>query len=303
MTLDYYPSFRIILLGDVGVGRLSLLSSFKERVGTNKNRRIVPHNLVNSPPDILTSEMFKSDGKSVMLNIWKVGGHGRSVWDRNRFVIKNASGAMIIYDITRRKTFGTIYQLFSMFDKDVVVILLGNKSDHTDRREVAREEGEKLASELGVKFMETSARQCINLEEAFTVLTRDMMFKGYEKLLLRPLVDPSGTVERPHGMDLTVHNILKHGVENNYHIRVMVVGNENVGKSTLGRRILKRRVNLKTYKSTNGIDVYIQSCDVDIETGVWNIHRPRKTGVIEQLRRRFGGKDRNEPVSMRELAK
>ena len=67
----------------------------------------------------------------------------------------------------------------------------------------------------------------------------------------------------------TFCHVLRYGVEKNYHIRVMLVGNEGVGKSTLLRRLLRKPINIKEYTSTNGIDVHIHSCDIDIETGTW----------------------------------
>ena len=286
--------FKIILIGASAVGKLSLQRSFERKAGT-RNYDIISINF--------TAEKFQSDGKSVILNIWKLSGQ-EMFMDMYRPLIRNALGAVIIYDITNRQTFEIIHQFYNMFGKDVEIMLLGNKCDLTDCREVATEEGEKVASELGVKFMETSALRYINVEEAFTVLARDMInqqeYKHFEKLLLRPLVDSSGTIERTHEM---ITNILKYGVEKNYHIRVMVVGNENVGKSTLVRRLLKKTVDLKTYNSTNGIDIHIQSCDVDIETGVWNIHETHGVGLIEQFWTLFGGKVRNESLSLRELAK
>ena len=68
----------------------------------------------------------------------------------------------------------------------------------------------------------------------------------------------------------SVNDILRHGVEENYHIRVMVVGKENVGKSTLTSRLLQRPVKISQYNSTDGVDVHVHSCEVDIETGEWS---------------------------------
>ena len=64
-------------------------------------------------------------------------------------------------------------------------------------------------------------------------------------------------------------DVLKHGVEENYHIRVMVIGNAGVGKTTLTRRLIQLPVNVGIYNSTNGIDVHINTCDVELDSGIW----------------------------------
>ena len=65
------------------------------------------------------------------------------------------------------------------------------------------------------------------------------------------------------------NEILKQGTEENYDIRVMLVGRAAVGKTTLTRRLLRLPVNLKNYDCTNGVDVHIHSCDIQINSGTW----------------------------------
>lgn len=65
-------------------------------------------------------------------------------------------------------------------------------------------------------------------------------------------------------------DILLHGVEENHYIRVMVVGSGGVGKTTLTRRLLELPVKITQYDSTNGIDVHIHSCEVDLDTEIWS---------------------------------
>ena len=65
------------------------------------------------------------------------------------------------------------------------------------------------------------------------------------------------------------NDILKQGVEENYDIRVMLVGRAAVGKTTFTRRLLKLPVYLKKYISTNGVDVHIHSCDIQLDSGIW----------------------------------
>ena len=65
------------------------------------------------------------------------------------------------------------------------------------------------------------------------------------------------------------NKILKHGKEKNHDIQVMLVGQAAVGKTTLTRRLLTLPVTLKEYNSTNGVDVHINSCDIEIDSGKW----------------------------------
>ena len=222
-------------------------------------------------------EKLHIDEKPVTLRICKLW-FGR-VRENNHFTHEKRIGRNDCLRYNKK----TIYRWYSMFERNdkTIIMLLGNKCDLTERREVGKEEGEKIASELGIKFMETSGRQYINVKETFNVLARDMIkreYKCYEKLMMRFVLDFPKTAEETNMPELAVKDILRYGVEKNYHIRVMVVGNENVGKTTLVRRLLKEPVSLRKYISTNGIDVLIHSSDVDIETGAWEITEAHEMG-------------------------
>ena len=71
-----------------------------------------------------------------------------------------------------------------------------------------------------------------------------------------------------------VNDILQRGVEENYHVRVMVVGKEGVGKSTLTKRLIQLPVDIRRYNSTDGTDVHIHTCEVDLDSGVWSKYLP-----------------------------
>ena len=67
-----------------------------------------------------------------------------------------------------------------------------------------------------------------------------------------------------------MNDILRHGVEENHHIRVMVVGKAGVGKTTLTRRLIQFPVNIRQYNITDGIDVHIHTCEVNLDSGEWS---------------------------------
>ncbi|GLD62260.1 ras-related protein Rab-8A [Lates japonicus] len=95
-------------------------------------------------------------------------------------------GIMLVYDITNEKSFDNIKNWIRNIEEhasaDVERMVLGNKCDVNDKRQVSKERGEKLALEYGIKFMETSAKANINVENAFLTLARDIKAKMDKKL-------------------------------------------------------------------------------------------------------------------------
>ncbi len=82
------------------------------------------------------------------------------------------------YDITDRESFSAIENWMNEVEKhasdNISRILVGNKSDMEDSRQVSYDEGKELAEHYNVRFLETSAKDCKNVEEAFTIMTREI---------------------------------------------------------------------------------------------------------------------------------
>lgn len=99
---------------------------------------------------------------------------------------RGAMGIMLVYDITNEKSFDNIRNWIRNIEEhasaDVEKMILGNKCDVNDKRQVSKERGEKLALDYGIKFMETSAKANINVENAFFTLARDIKAKMDKKL-------------------------------------------------------------------------------------------------------------------------
>lgn len=99
-----------------------------------------------------------------------------------RSYYRGAAGALLVYDITRRETFNHLTTWLEdarqHSNSNMVIMLIGNKSDLESRREVKKEEGEAFAREHGLVFMETSARTAANVEEAFINTAKEI----YEKI-------------------------------------------------------------------------------------------------------------------------
>jgi GTPase SAR1 family protein len=84
----------------------------------------------------------------------------------------------VTYDITDRESFSAIENWMNEVEKhasdNISRILVGNKSDMEDARQVSTDEGRELAEHYNVRFLETSAKDCKNVEEAFTMMTREI---------------------------------------------------------------------------------------------------------------------------------
>nr|CAD7449700.1 unnamed protein product [Timema bartmani] len=127
------------------------------------------------------ARMITIDGKQIKLQIWDTAGQEafRSI---TRSYYRGAAGALLVYDITRRETFNHLTTWLEdarqHSNSNMVIMLIGNKSDLEARREVKKEEGEAFAREHGLIFMETSAKTAANVEEAFINTAKEI----YEKI-------------------------------------------------------------------------------------------------------------------------
>jgi small GTP-binding protein len=121
------------------------------------------------------SRMIRVDGSICKLEIWDTAGQERfSTITANYY--RGAQGALLVYDIGAKES---LLHVKSWFDRakqlggqDIECILIGNKSDVLDElRQVTWDEGDAVAAELGIPFMETSALNGSNVEAAFVAMT------------------------------------------------------------------------------------------------------------------------------------
>uniref|UniRef100_A0A8B9QDZ6 small monomeric GTPase n=1 Tax=Apteryx owenii TaxID=8824 RepID=A0A8B9QDZ6_APTOW len=110
------------------------------------------------------------DGKKIKLQIWDTAGQERFRTITTAYY-RGAMGIMLVYDITNEKSFDNIKNWIRNIEEhassDVERMILGNKCDMNEKRQVSKEKGEKLAIDYGIKFLETSAKSSINVEEYF----------------------------------------------------------------------------------------------------------------------------------------
>ncbi|KAL8218320.1 hypothetical protein R6Q57_021693 [Mikania cordata] len=154
--------FKTVLIGDSAVGKSNLLSRFAK-----------DEFYFDSKPTIGVEFAYRNvkiGDKMVKAQIWDTAGQERFRAITSSYY-RGALGAMLVYDITRMGTFENLrkwlHELREHGDRDMVIVLVGNKSDLVDSREVDIEDGQSLAQLEDLCFMETSAKENLNVEDAF----------------------------------------------------------------------------------------------------------------------------------------
>ena len=164
------PLYKILLLGDWSVGKTCLIMRYTENTFTEIH-------LTTVGLDYKLKNFKFDDGKTIKVQIWDTAGQERYKTITKSY-IKGANGIILVYDITKKKTFegikNWVKQIKESVSQRVCVALVGNKVDKEEEREIPKEEGEKLGSELNYPFYESSAKEGININECFDTLIKQI---------------------------------------------------------------------------------------------------------------------------------
>ena len=162
---EYDLMFKILLLGDSGVGKSSLLLRYTKNEFISDMRSTIGVEFA--------LKYITIDNYQLKIQIWDTAGMERYRSITNAYY-KGAKGVIVLYDICRKKSFENVDKWIDDFkskaDDDAVIILIGNKSDLDDKREVSKEEGESKAQMNKFAFMETSAKDNNNVQKGFETL-------------------------------------------------------------------------------------------------------------------------------------
>ncbi|KAH0458988.1 hypothetical protein IEQ34_011802 [Dendrobium chrysotoxum] len=163
--VDYV--FKVVLIGDSAVGKSQLLARFSRNEFSIDSKATIG---VEFQTRTLTI-----DNKTIKAQIWDTAGQERYRAVTSAYY-RGAVGAMLVYDMTKRQSFDHVArwleELRGHADKNIVVMLVGNKSDLGTLRAVPAEDAKEFAQRESLFFMETSALESTNVETAFqTVLT------------------------------------------------------------------------------------------------------------------------------------
>ncbi|XP_069107887.1 uncharacterized protein [Argopecten irradians] len=166
---NYDYLFKYLLIGDSGVGKSSLLLRFADNVFSDTFIATIGVDFKIRTVNI--------DDKTARLQIWDTAGQDRFKTITSSFY-RGAHGIMLVYDVTDLGSFRHIETVIEEIKKyrggDGPMILVGNKSDMTNKRVVTYSMGKEYAEKLGISFMETSAKSSVNVETLFMSLTSEV---------------------------------------------------------------------------------------------------------------------------------
>ena len=116
------------------------------------------------------------NGNKVKLQIWDTAGQ-EQFRNINQSYYKGANGILVVYDITNKESFEGLTSWLIEIEKNSSKdkLLIGNKNDLENERKISYNEGKEFASINGMQFFETSAKTAFKVQEAFEVLTKDII--------------------------------------------------------------------------------------------------------------------------------
>ena len=169
---EYEMMVKVILIGDSGVGKTNIMSKFLKNQFMEESKATIGVEF--------GSKLFNHEGHKIKAQIWDTAGQEKYKAITGAYY-KGSKGALVVYDITQKKTFKNIEKwvndLKAAGDPKITIILIGNKNDLDDKRQVSKDQGEEKARSFGCAFLETSAYSGDNIDKAFNLMVKEI----YEK--------------------------------------------------------------------------------------------------------------------------
>ncbi|XP_065573170.1 ras-related protein Rab-11A-like [Artemia franciscana] len=159
---EYDYLFKVVLIGDSGVGKSNLLSRFTRNEFNLESKSTIGVEFA--------TRSIQVDGKTIKAQIWDTAGQERYRAITSAYY-RGAVGALLVYDIAKQLTYENVErwlkELRDHADQNIVIMLVGNKSDLRHLRSVPTDEARAFAEANRLSFIETSALDSTNVESAF----------------------------------------------------------------------------------------------------------------------------------------
>jgi Ras-related protein Rab-1A len=166
---EYDYLFKLLLIGDSGVGKSCLLLRFADHTYTESYISTIGVDF-----KIRTIEL---DGKTIKLQIWDTAGQERFRTITSSYY-RGAHGIIVVYDVTDVESFNNVKQWLNEIDRyateNVTKLLVGNKCDLVNKKAVDYETAKDFADKLNIPFLETSAKNATNVEKAFLTMAAEI---------------------------------------------------------------------------------------------------------------------------------
>lgn len=161
---EYDYLFKVVLIGDSGVGKSNLLSRFTRNEFCLESKSTIGVEFA--------TRTLQVEGRTVKAQIWDTAGQERYRAITSAYY-RGAVGALLVYDVTKPTTFENVSrwlkELRDHADSNIVIMLIGNKTDLKHLRAVASEDAQNFAEKEGLFFIETSALDATNVDKAFQI--------------------------------------------------------------------------------------------------------------------------------------
>ena len=165
--------YKILLIGDLSVGKSSVILRYIEDYFSG--------NMMSSIGVDFKTKQIEINDRLIKMQIWDTAGHEKFRTITTSYY-KSAHAIIVLYDITDINTFEHVKNWMIDIDKfakaGVLRLLIGNKIDLNDNRQVTKEAGETLANKYGVNFFEVSAKDNININELFFETAKTLLEKN-----------------------------------------------------------------------------------------------------------------------------
>ncbi|UJR16829.1 hypothetical protein I4U23_003728 [Adineta vaga] len=212
---------KIVLIGDTNVGKSSLLSRFMNKTFTETSSPTIGADFL--------SHTIKQDRKRTRLYFYDTSGQEKFHQLISSF-LQNATGVIIVFDVTNTESFENVEQwtreVNSYLSTNTNKILVGNKCDLTAKRVIDYAQAKTLAESFNMPYVETSAKDSTNIEEAFSMILDH---------LIQSLPDATNS-----NLDSSIQSMTsEEKIDLQDSFRILLFGDSGVGKSCLLERLTK----------------------------------------------------------------